>query len=283
MKVTSIEFHPAKSPNVAVLSFRDPSRTNRYNAIGLTGLDADEIVPRQYGGPGSFHNLALQKRDIVASIQLNPNFGLNETYDGLRDDLYRLISSSRTGAIQVQFKNGFEVVAAVSGFVTKFEAAHFEKQPGVKLTISCIDPMLRALNPEIIPLGNLDPAATTIVDPKSTAPHGFLFAMSFAAVKPSFKMRDPLDSSWSFEVTPAGGFLVNDVLHFSSEHNNKYLYIQRGANKIHLADVITMGSVWPILFPGSNAFVVDNVTTDANGVRSVSWALISHYPTYWGV
>lgn len=283
MKVTSVELHPAGSTAVAVLSYRDPGRQNPYNVKNVSGLDADEIIPRYYGGSGttSFYNLSLEKRDLVFTISLNPQFA-TQSYSDLRDELYKMISSSRTGVVQVQFKNGATVVAVVSGFVTKFETDLFAKEPSVTMTVNCKNPMLQAPNTTVIAVGALNPDLTVITDAVSTAPHGFTFGLTFVQAKASMKIRNPDDATWSFEVTPVGGFLAGDVLQFSSEYNNKKLYITRGAATIHVADVITPGSVWPILFPGENKFKVDGVASPG-GIRNMNWAAISHYLTYWGV
>jgi hypothetical protein len=285
MRITSVELHPAGSANVAVLSFRDPTRSNSYNVRSITGLDADEIVARYYGGSGSsakFYDLALEKRQPIFRVQLNPNYGDHETHSSLRDDLYRMIASSRTGKLSIHFKNGVDVVAAISGFVIKLESPLFEREPEVHITLDADDPMLRALVPTELDVEGLNPDETVITDNLSTAHHGLKFELSFAEAEASVNIHDPNDDTWAFEVTPDGGFLVGDVLHFSSEKNDKYLYIQRGANQIHVADKITAGSVWPILFPGVNTLKIDGVTVVGAGYN-VNWDAISHRPSYWGV
>lgn len=275
MRVTSVELHPAGSSDIAVMSFRDPGRKNPYNVKVINGLDADEIIPRYYGASGEtkFYNLSLEKRELVIWVELNPDFKTGQSISDLRDAIYKMISSSRTGLLQIQFKDGLETIAAISGFVSKFEAPHFNKAPELQITITCNDPMLRALTPTIVDVVGLDPATTMIEDTKSTAPHGMKFEMSFTAAAASFSIGDV---GWDFEVTPVGGFLIGDVLHFSSEYNDKHVYIVRGVDTIHLADVITPGSIWPLLFPGENTFVCGSPT-------SLNWDAISYYPTYWGV
>lgn len=277
MKLTSVEVHPEGSSQVAVLSFRDPTRQNPYSVRVVDGIDANDIVPHYYGGSGSqaFYNLMMEKRDIRILVDLNPQFS-TQSYSGLRDDLYRMIASSRTGRVQIQFKNADTVVAVVSGFVKKFEAPQFTKTPQVQITIECDDPMLRAPDATIVDITGLDPAGTVIQDDLSTAPHGFRFALAITTAVASLAISDPTDPTWSFEVTPAGGFLVGDILYISSEQKNKHVYIDRSGTLIHLADVITQGSLWPILFPGENNFAVDSPT-------NVAWDSISHYVTYWGV
>lgn len=277
MKITSVELHPEGSSAVCVLSLRDPTRSNPYNVKGITGLDADEIIPRFYGVPGAtaFYNMILAKRTVTARIELNPRYNLNETPASLRDELYKLIGASRKGLVHLEFKNVDEVVAKLSGFITKSEASLFTKIPEVQFTINCPEPMLKAPNPVSLSVVGLDPTNTTIEDELSTAPHGFTFAIGVTVGIDALVIGDP-DDDWSFEVVPAGGFLTGDVIYFSSEFNNKYLYMIRAGNIVHLADVLLAGSVWPIMFPGqTNLSCLDGPSLD--------WLDISYYPTYWGV
>jgi hypothetical protein len=278
MKITSVELHPHGSSEVCELSFRDPSRQNPYNVKGITGLDADEIVPRFYGTPGSsnFYNLVMVKRTIVILLELNPRYELNESPSSLRDNIYRMIASSRQGLMHIWFKEAADTKAILSGYITKTEAPLFNKTSEIQITIECDEPMLKAPNPVSLNVVGLDPSLTIVQDDLSTAPHGFKFEVSFDADVASFLMEDPDDATWAFEITPVAGFDVGDVLHFSSEYNDKYVYIVRGGNVIHLADVIVSGSVWPVIFPGENKFTL------ANGAN-LDWDAISHYPTYWGV
>ena len=277
MKVTSVEIQADGSNQVVVLSFRDPRRLQPFNVKTIVGLDADEIIARYYGVSGTkkYYNLSLEKREPVIQIELNPDFSVDQTYSDLRDQIYKMIASSRTGIINVRFKNVAEVVAVVSGFVTKVENSLFDKVPGVSITINCAEPLLKAPTPTVIDILTLSTASANIQDLKSTAPHGFIFEMGFLNPVATFEVYPP-DNEWSFAVEPVGGFLAGDILHFSSELNNKYLYVVRGGNTIHLADVIQSGSIWPILFPGDNVFEFSNPT-------DLVWEAVSHYPTYWGV
>lgn len=281
MRVTSVELHPSGSSDVVVTSFRDPTGSSPYNMKSMTGLDAsDGIAPQFYGNSGSsatgFYNMSMQKRNVVLNIALNPQPALGKSYSDLRDDLYRMIGSSRTGQIQLQFLNELGVVAAISGFIVKAESDLFAKQPTVQLTLSAVDPMLKAINPVQVPVVGLTPGNFTVSDVESTAPHGFGFTADIVAPFSSLLIRDPNDRSWSFEVMPAGGFLEGDVLSFSSDPKDKTLYVTRSGNQIFLADVITPGSVWPIMFPGDNNFFFTNPA-------NIVIVDLQYYPTYWGV
>lgn len=282
MKLTSVEIHPAHSSDVAVLSFRNPSSINPYNIKSILGLDADAIIPKHYGpfGSSKFYNLSLMNREVVLKIGLNPNFSLSKSYSDLRADLYRMISSSRTGNISLYFKNGDEIVAAISGFVSKFEAPLFEKVQEVQITITCSEPMLKSLTAFVQEAGSFASDILTVDDTQSTAPHGFTAAINITANIPSLSISDPDDDSWIFAIVPPGGTLLSgDIINFSSVYNDKYLYIIRHGTfttYLQLADSIAYGSVWPIIFPGENTLILTSSP-------SVKWISLSHYPTYWGV
>jgi hypothetical protein len=282
MKLTGIHIHPegASSDRTCELSFRDPQRAKPYAIKSVFGLDADEIVARYYGVAGSsskkYFNLAMQKREVTIRIELNPSFENNESYSDLRDNLQKVIASTRTGVVRLRFKDGATTVAILRGFVTKFESALSTKTPEVQLTINCIEPMLKAPAATEVDLTGFDPGYTILDDQVSTAPHGFSFVMDFTGAVNTFIMEDPVDLSWKFQITPAGGFLPDDSLYFSSEPQNKYLYVERSDGRIHLADSLDFASVWPIMFPGPNNFTVSSS-------ELMNWGSIQYFHTFWGI
>lgn len=279
MKVTSVEIHPSGSAEVIVLSFRDPRRLNPFNVKAIVGLDANDIVAQYYGVSETtnekYYTLSQTKKEPIFQIELNPRYSEEVTPSDLRDQLYRSIASSRTGLLEIQFKNGEAVVATLSGFMTSVEPVLFDKIQGVELKLKCTEALLKAPARQELDILTLNPASSNIVDNFSTAPHGFLFEIGFLDAQASLVVHPP-DDAWNFTITPSGGFLGGDVVHFSSELNDKYLYVIRAGNKIYLADAIQKGSVWPILFPGDNVFEFDNDT-------NLVWEAVSFYPTYWGV
>jgi len=299
VKLTSIEIRPDTPRASGIeLSFRDPGSHNPFQIQSATGLDIDQVIPKSYRTTGQlsvpsrgtgFYDMSLLKRQIVMKIGLNPRFSESESFSDLRDALYRIVASTRTGKLNILFKNQVEVLAMVSGFVSKSENPLFEKAQSVQLTVQCDDPMLRA--PEPILLMGLPPTGpvehddvvimptesiATIPDSRSTAPHGFAFNMRILNDIPDIIITDPEDNSWFFEVVPDIGFLADDELHFSSEDNNKGLWVTRGPNTIQMVDSIVSGSDWPIMFPGQNAFKFDNY-------ENLQMLQFWYYPTYWGV
>jgi hypothetical protein len=277
MKLTSVEIHVRNSSDIMVLSFRDPTRRNAFNIKEITGLDAEEILAQPHVGIGQaskYYTLYTQNRNVVFLISLNPRQGEGESHSDLRDAIYKAISSSRAGEVDLYFKNGSEVVATLSGFISKIEAPHFARTQEVTLTIFCKNALLKAPNPINVDITDLSTEYTIISDTRSTAPHGFTYEVTIRTSNlPGVVISDP-DGEWYFNVTPSGGYVLNDVLHVSSE-DPKEVYILRGSNKILIADAIRPGSSWPIIFPGYNVFKFNDI--------NISWKSISYYQMYWGV
>lgn len=275
MRVQGIDLY---SNNKLIMSFNvaGPDNLNSYVLKGITGLDAEEITPLFYGQGEEtntkFYDMVLQPREIGILIGLNPNYRLNLTAGDLRGDLYKAIASSRSGLIQLRFMDNEVAVATISGFIIKLEGPVSTKEPQVQLTIRCDNPIFTSLDVMNQIVTGLSETAPLLIDPISTAPHGFKFKLTFTGSVNPFIIQDPNDD-WVFQINYA--FLSGDELYFSSVNGDKYIYRIRSAVTLHLMDVIETGSVWPILFPGENQFEINTSSFDWN---EVYWN-----DTHWGI
>lgn len=279
MKITNIDIISSSLTDLINLSFRDPTSQNSYIAKAIVGLDADEISSKFYGvgnvTNNKYYSMSMAKRTLVISILLNPKYELGETPSTLRDALYRGIAASRTGAITLKFNDGASTEAVIQGFLVKLEATHFANSPEIQLTIDCVDPMFTSEEYVNVDVESLTPETPTIVDLVSTAPHGFLFSVSFNdTVTYGFSIADAEQPDWSFTVNY--DFQEGDVLYFSSVNNERHLYLDRiNEQRIHIVDKISPNSIWPVLFPGENSFVIT--------ATNFNLEAISHKHTYWGI
>lgn len=283
MNFDEIKLLSGNGDEVMSLSYQNPAVQRSYILKAFTGLDVDGISARFYGSGSSgqrFYTMGLGKREVVLRIVVNPDYSDNQTVDSLRAQVYRAISSNRTGTLQVVFLTEEFPEAAISGFVTKIEVAHFSNVPELQITMDCSrDPILRGLQLNYPALPFTDPLTPVVNDILSTAPHGFKAQLTCTSPVASFKMSDTAPSQWAFEVIPSvidanTGFIAGDVLHISSDDHDRYVYIMRGAAKIHLAHRIKGGSVWPTIFPGENTFTVTSGFT---------WNDFYYKHAYWGV
>lgn len=279
MKLTSISIGPSgfseDIPNSGIaLSFRDPKTILPYNVISIDGLDAGALHPRYYGSATGqkFYTLEQDPRELVFKIGLNPDFSNNETYSKLRDAVYKIITKSKSGRVDIHFKNETHFVAILTGFVTKISTDPSNKDQQILVTINCEDPVLRS--PISIPINYdlFDFNDFLIHDNISTAPHGISFRLKIDDPLVDLIIGDPTDASWNLRVIPIGGFHAGEVLYFSSEFGRKQIRT-RARN---LMSRVTGKSIWPVVFPGENHF-------SFNHPASLSLQKLSHYRAYWGV
>jgi hypothetical protein len=272
------------SANLCTLSLDNTSYSDPYIIRNITGLDVEEITPRLYATgnvTGSkFFNMRQKPRNIAIRIILNPDFAALQTHATLRDELYKAISSDRGGKINLSFMPTYgPEVATIEGFITKFESDVNTLTPEVQLTITCEYPYFRKRLRTSV-LAGLSTLAPVIIDNFSTAPHGFRMTLTFTSTvfgSPySFKIQKPSNADWKFEIL-GWSFAAGDQLFFSSEEDNKYLYVVRGSTTTNLMGYLTANSQWPIIFPGTNTFTI------AGTGSQFTYSLLDHYETFWGL
>lgn len=275
------------------LSFNDPTAQNPYQMKNLYGLDADEIVAEFAGyspEDTTNHNLSLKKREIVMRIQLNPNFAF-QTYAELRDNLYRVISSGRSGLLTLNFKLATTTLASIQGFVTKVETPISTEVPEMQITVNCPDPRLVAPLPTV-----LDPSsfggAFSVSDAVSTAPHGLRMGITWTAVsghQPAVRISDTENNpTWSFTLrlgdlldTGVYDFVIGDELEINTNYGERGVWMTRGGIRYPIADRVDRNSAWPMIYPGDNDFYIAAGGGETQGIWT--WDYFEYDHTFWGI
>ena len=284
MRVTDIELSYGEV-NFLDIGVQNVSSDARFLVKAMVGLDADEIVNKFYGFSKTSgkrqYNFSLPKREVVFRIVLNPSYQNNETISDIRDRLYRTIAADRSGIITILFRAAGASIATLEGFVTKFEVPHFSEEPELQITIKCDDPLLRAVGPVINDSDDLPSTENFVLtDTVSTAPHGFEMLLNCDISSPDFVLRDQeVNPEFEFSVVPGTAFAIGDQLRVSSIYGDKVVELlpAGGGDPVPLLDRVVVGSFWPLIFPGSNYFWIENLGT------SWSWDKVTYYPTFWGV
>lgn len=283
MNFTKVDLLSSGSDQVISMSFQDPTLSSPYVLKALLGLDIDEVSTRYYGKGVSgkpFYAMDVGGRTVVIQVVLNPNYALGQTVKSLRANVYRAISSTRTGALTLRFLDGANSIATISGFVQKVEAEHFSSSPELKITLDCSrEPLLRSEQSYSVPVNFSNPVQAIVEDDVSEAPHGVY--MELLCTNPVFGISfyDAVPIEWQFVIRPllinnSSGFLSGDILRVSSEEHNRFVYIVRNGQEFQLANYVEPGSVWPIIFPGTNIF---------NRTANFNWVSINYRHAYWGI
>jgi hypothetical protein len=284
MRLTSVILHTDDTFEDVELALRQNHTPHRYVVRAMTGIDAEEIIPRFYKfgteTDTPMYEFTMKPRDITMRVALNPHHHVNEDVSDIRDELYRLISRNRSGKLQLQFFSGATCVAAISGRITKFEVPYFTRLPELQLTVHCVDPIFRSIHPIRYDLADLPTSGTTLtlVDDTSTAPHGFSFKIEYTSITSTFYLQQiGTFPDWHFFVDPPTDFQIGDELHFSSEYGAHDVFWDKASGTdVHLMDMITPTSVWPQIFPGRNDFTISTQTNH-------QWLELEFYAAFWGL
>lgn len=276
---------------IIAFPWHGPVINQPYFIKAFTGFDAQNIKTKFYGfgemTKSKFYNMAPDKRVLGIRLGLNDSMLYSgdlesDMFGGqavdrvafLRYLLYRTISRSRTPLLDiVTTDDAGNRSGKFTGIVTKVESDFFTDEPEILIEFECEDPFFRSYYYETLEQFTADPPPVQIlyVDESSTAPHGFKFELKFTGPTDYFEIRElkydynfvPTQVvDWRFRVTPGLndgilGFQNEDVLHFSSEENDRYLYMVREGEVYHLLNAIDQNSIWPLIFPGFNGFEIE--------------------------
>lgn len=281
MRIHRIDLY-ANDTAIARFDTDGPNPRNPYKLKGVAGLDADQIIPKFYGqglvSATNFTSLALEPREVMLRIGIQPDWSIDKSPSELRGNLLKAIAANRTGLIQLRMYENEVAVGVLDGFITKFETPLSNKESEVTITVKCDNPLIRSLNVMSQIVEGLSTLTPLIIDPVSTAPHGFKFKLTFTGGVNPFIIQEPsITPDWKFQIDYT--FLAGDELYFSSEENDKYIFRVRAAETLHLMDKIAVGSVWPILFPGDNEL---GIQPDTAAVL-FDWDDVYWYETHWGI
>lgn len=289
MRVDSLSLHNDNEEELVRMDYRGGNRS-RYRVKAAFGLDVEELIPNFRGfGAGNTKKkyrvmLPAKKREISLRLVLQPQYAQHEEVSDLRDHIYRTISSSRSGDVELRFNYGAQAQAGTWGYITKCEVAHFSETPELQLTMECDDFMLRGVSRFELSDAAGDFSSTQFIniqDPMSTGPHGFYLRAAFTASHDEFKLTEP-GEDWFFHIdngNPGAQELLfepGDKIVLSNEYGEKTAQRLQGGAVLDIFDKIQPNSQWPMLLPGANRMKIIQRT-------DLVIEELSFFPAYWGV
>lgn len=318
MKITDVQIcSPGANPNTLIthltLTMDSQDKTNPYILKKIIGLEPGEIVRTYNDGP-KFFRMRPKDRVVGLSVKINPFYSTNPWAPGsnigeLRDKIYNIIAWNSKATtwnsdtqLQLRFMSHGTYIGSLFGFVSKFDTDIFSKTTDLLLEITCDDPFIRDTVDTDLSLNITGSnakhkyfngitykaqSAFTCFDDKSTAPHGFKFIAECVKVPPS-KLNDPpkliiWDSRNPLYYIFSGGgafnWEVGDMVHFSSEEDNRYFFVRRywwdlSEHDYSLMGDIYWGSIWPMVARGENFIEIS---------EGFKFKTVSHRYSYWGV
>lgn len=197
---------------------------------GLNPPDVDLFIGDYARDGGFYGGRRVGKRNVVMTIDLNPNPALGETIGGLRETLYKVFNDPLVNADYVELVLWDETGRSrnLAGYTEKFETEIFDIETMAQISMICPDPYIRELRET--ELGN--PSGTWVslqANYPGTAETGFEVEIWISAVSSTLNLRNNGQA-----MTIAGSYASGDVVYINT--NAGY----RDIRKAVLQDVIDM-------------------------------------------
>lgn len=283
MSVNRLRLRSDKLGVIFTLNLFGSGTPQKYRLKAAQGLDVDDLASVPYGSGTSgvkFSSVNGGERVIVMRIALNPDVGMGETFQQLRDRVYRAIAAERNPAVKFDLMENNVVQSTISGIISRVEASTFTAQPEIQVTLTCPYFLFTGAVVTDFNLVAFSTGEILIDMQKGNAPTGFQMEVNITNPLTSWGFADP-DGEWTFNIVY--NFLVGDVLVMNTEPGSLDLYVRRFDSglgttvEIGLGDRVEASSFWPILFPGENVFQI-SVPAGLYEIASVSY-----FPKFWGI
>lgn len=241
-------------------------------AGGLEPTDVDLFIKNTLYQGGVYQNRRPQLRFPVLRIGLNPAWNVGQTASDLREILYRLLTPGPGDIVTMDLMNGATVVATGQGYVDKFEAVPWAKDPEVQLTMQLLNPYLEAPTDTAVATGALSKTTPTIAN-TGNAPTGFRMEFVLTGAISSFNLSR---SGVPFNIVPAAGVLTTgDTLVIDTRNGKREVSRTRAGVPLNLLYALAANSVWHQLYAGNNVF--------ATNTSAFNWGNVLFRPQYWGI
>ena len=244
----------------------------------VTGLTPPEVSLQigEYARDGGYYQgRRVGKRNVVITIDLNPNPALGQTVDGLRKLLYRVFMSPRLDADHTQFvlHDDDAPTRYVVGYAESFEGELFDVETMAQVSVVCPDPYIQDLAETV--LLSSDGWATIPFTYEGNAETGFeveIQMMNNTSILTLGNNGRTMQLSHSFQ--------IGDVVTINTIPGVRKIALTRGGSTTSILGSLTPLSSWIELHGQGNAVTVyGSSPTFRPGVIK----RLSYRAAYWGI
>lgn len=119
---------------------------------GLSPPDVDLFIGDYSRDGGTYQGRRVGSRNVVMTLDLNPNPALGETVSGLRNLLYKTFIDPLVNAdfIELQLHDEAGGIRNLAGYTERFETEIFDIDTMAQISMVCPDPYIRDLNETLL-------------------------------------------------------------------------------------------------------------------------------------
>ena len=257
---------------------------------GLNSADINLFIGDYARDGGIYQGRRVGNRNIVLTIDLNPNPALGETVSGLRELLYKAFLDPQVDAdyIKLAFHDDTGNVRYLVGYTEKIETDIFSPETTVQISIICPDPYLRD---EVETTLENTPGWITVppFTYQGTADTGFEVEIVINTATPTLTLSnnsvtdtttDPLYNQGRMIITR--DFVVGDSVYINTNRGSRDIILtpSGGGDPISLIGGLSPLSPWLELHSQSNVMKVAGATPTSVVAAITS---LKYRPAYWGI
>lgn len=243
--------------------------------IGLNAADINLFIGEFARDGGYYQGRRVQPRNVVITLELNPDPAKNETVSGLRDMLYKafLDPHPTSDNLKILFYDDEGRSRTINGYVEKFETDIFSVETLCQISIVCPDPYLRDNESTIL---SSDTGWITVPFTYSgTSETGFEIEIEITGNTPTLTLSN---NGRTMVFTHA--FLVGDKIRINTNRGARSLTMTRGGVTTSILGKLSYNSTWLDLHSQANLLKVYGATeeTIVAAVKELEYTT-----AYWGI
>lgn len=244
----------------------------------VTGLNPPNVnlfIGEYSRDGGIYQGRRVESRNVVLTIDLNPNPALGETVAGLRDLLYKTFMDPQVSAdySQLILREDDGRSRYLVGYAETFESEIFSKETTVQISMLCPDPYIRDLQETV--LSDEFGWLTVPFEYGGTAETGFEVTINVNTATPALTLAN---NGRTMVVTYP--FLPGDVVYFNTNRGSRQITLTRSGLQTPLFAQLSPLSRWLELHSQANSMTVYGLSPS---VRPAGIMQLAYTATYWGV
>lgn len=246
----------------------------------ITGLgppDPNLFIGDYSRDGGIYQGRRVGNRNVVMTMDLNPNPALEETVSGLRELLYKTFMDPLIDAdyVKINFYDEEDHIRYAVGYAEKFETEIFDVATSAQVSLICPDPYLR--DDEETVLTHPSGWSTVPFTYKGSAETGFQVSIHIDSATPVLTLEN---NGKTMVLTR--GFSANEVVTISTIRGSRLLTVTSPPSTIPVSIISNLAptSPWIELHSQANTMKVYGATS-SNLVASIRE--LRYTQSYWGI
>ncbi len=243
-----------RTPQGNLLSLSLDEILNGYIVEEITGLDPVKATLVSSGfatlDGEQYQSAKREKRNIVITLGLEPDYTLDQTVRELRSALYGFFMPKFP--VSLRFFTADDLEVDIAGVVESCEAAMFTQEPQTIVSIVNFDPDFLAVAPTVFEGETVADATEELIEYNGTVDTGMKLTLHVDRSVSEFTLYHRVPDGSTRTLQFAANLVVGDELTISTVRGDKYATLVRTGTSSSVLFAVSPQSNWTELVPGDN-------------------------------